>query len=204
MNNFNSIAPVYDTLAMLIFGKSIRESQTTFFNVLKPNQHILICGGGTGWILRELDKLRIPLNIVYVEYSVKMLKRAQNREPFNHLSIKFINDDVFEFNLMSYDVVITNFFLDVFKPSRLDELIFKLKESIEDSGSWFVADFRNTGKWNHKALNYLMHKFFRVISSLESHKLQDFEQILIKNGLFLKDERFFFNGFIGSYHFKLA
>ena len=49
MNGFNSIAPVYDALATLVFGRSIRNAQLCFLGDIGYRGKVLILGGGTGW-----------------------------------------------------------------------------------------------------------------------------------------------------------
>jgi tRNA (cmo5U34)-methyltransferase len=49
---FDRLAPFYDSLARLIIGKGIKQSQLHFLNHLRgQNQGVLVLGGGTGWIL---------------------------------------------------------------------------------------------------------------------------------------------------------
>lgn len=204
MNDFDKVATYYDKLARLVFGKSIKNSQSAFFNTIMPNNRILICGGGTGWILDELDGLGLELHIEYVEYSKKMIELSKQRGPFENIIVDFFHASIIEHQIESYDVIITNFFLDVFNIENLKAVIQRLKFSLNDSGSWIVTDFRNTSNLWHKFLNGLMHLYFRIFCSLESYRLQDFEKLLLNEHLRLVDRRLFYNGFIGSYHFKLG
>jgi ubiquinone/menaquinone biosynthesis C-methylase UbiE len=52
--NFDFIAPYYDFLSKLIFGKRLRIAQTSLLSKIPRHQRILLVGGGTGWILPEL------------------------------------------------------------------------------------------------------------------------------------------------------
>lgn len=203
MSYFDRVAPFYDILARVVFGKSIKDSQIAFLKTLKPDDRVLICGGGTGWILSELDKLNIPLQIEYVENSERMIYLTQRRLPFKNIKVKIFHEDIFNHELKSYNVIITNFFLDVFKPAQLKSLIKKLKASLNASGSWLVTDFRNTNNYWHKFLNSAMHVFFKLFSSLESGELQNFELLLKSEGLKLKEQKLFYGGFIGTYKVHL-
>jgi tRNA (cmo5U34)-methyltransferase len=48
---FDRLAPFYDSLARLIIGKGIKQSQLHFLNHLRDKTKLLVLGGGTGWIL---------------------------------------------------------------------------------------------------------------------------------------------------------
>jgi ubiquinone/menaquinone biosynthesis C-methylase UbiE len=67
-------------------------------------------GGGSGDILKELEKLNISLTISYVELSTEMIKLSQLELPFKNLKIQFINANALEIALPKVDVVMTHFF----------------------------------------------------------------------------------------------
>ena len=67
-NNFNTIAPVYDFLAKMVFGRSLERAQAAFLSDLetKVKAKVLIVGGGTGKVLELLPE-GLDLQIDYVE-----------------------------------------------------------------------------------------------------------------------------------------
>ena len=67
--NYNKIAPVYDMLSRLVFGKAIVNAQRRLLPGLPRGEYrLLIVGGGTGWILDELGKQKPQgITIDYVE-----------------------------------------------------------------------------------------------------------------------------------------
>ncbi|QSE98355.1 class I SAM-dependent methyltransferase [Fulvivirga lutea] len=182
MNNFNRVSFFYDWLAKLVFGRSILNSQTAFFSYLKEGDEILICGGGTGQILKELEKLNIKLRIDYVEKSKKMIDRAKEMAPLNKLDIQFIQKDIFDVQLKKYQIVITPFFLDVFKEENLIKLIDKLSSSLQTTGFWLCTDFKRTNqRWKDIFIQF-MYWFFRLTTNLEGNLLLDFESSIVKSG----------------------
>ena len=78
-SNFNLIAPVYDFLAKMVFGSHLKKAQTIFLNQIKEGDRVLVVGGGTGWILEELNQLNKPIKVVYVEPSTKMMSLSKAR-----------------------------------------------------------------------------------------------------------------------------
>ena len=173
-NSFDSIAPWYDALAKLVFGKSIKASQVYYLQELPTKGRILIIGGGTGWILKEVLKVRPELEIDYVEASQKMIDLARKNESSHR--VNYILTRELAIPELEYDAIITNFFLDVFDKDNLITVMSKLRGHLKRGGVWLCTDFKNTEKVYHKVLLKVMHLFFRRVSNLEARELQDFER----------------------------
>ena len=76
-NDYNRIAKSYDVLSRIIFQNSIIKAQLYLIEFLEENTKVLIVGGGTGWILEEIAKLKKPnISVVYVEKSSAMTALA--------------------------------------------------------------------------------------------------------------------------------
>ncbi|MEM1407468.1 MAG: class I SAM-dependent methyltransferase [Bacteroidota bacterium] len=183
MNNFDIIAPVYDFLAKLVFGRALIHAQTYFLYQVKARSKILIIGGGTGQILHCFEDLSRPLSIVYVEKSARMLDLAKKRGPFANLEIRYVHGDERSVPPGKYDVIATVFFLDVFSEKHLVQVIQLLNDSLKKSGKWLVTDFVNTPVFWQKWLVKLMYWFFKITANLESNTLLDFEAFLTHSGL---------------------
>ena len=183
MNNFDIIAPIYDFLAKLVFGKALIHSQTYFLSQVKAGSQILIIGGGTGKVLDYFNSLSSPLSIVYVEKSARMLDLAKKRGPFVNMEIRYVHGDERSVPPDKYDVIFTAFFLDVFIEKHLVGVIRLLNGSLKKNGKWLVTDFVNTSIFWQKWLVRLMYWFFKTTTNLESNTLLDFDIFLIHSGL---------------------
>lgn len=198
INSFDRIAWMYDGLAQLVFFGAIRKSQLTFLSYIEPRSKILIVGGGTGWILSELDKLGILMVVHYVEASTAMLKKSRLREPFKNIQVTFNHGTVEELSKVRYNVIITNFFLDVFSEDNLGTVIEKLDSHLNRDGIWIITDFVNSGKKWQKILIKLMYGFFRFTANIEGSRLLDFKANFEQLGYQLSTERSYFHKMIVS------
>jgi ubiquinone/menaquinone biosynthesis C-methylase UbiE len=92
--NFDFIAPFYDSLARLVFGKALQKAKTSFTDRIPTGGRLLLMGGGTGTILNTLLKTHPALEIDFVDVSGKMLKLAENNldSGFHH-RVTFIHGD---------------------------------------------------------------------------------------------------------------
>lgn len=194
---FDAVAGIYDTLSFLVFGNVLRKAQRSFLNELPQKGHILIIGGGTGWILKEVLSRCPELSIDYVEASGKMLSLSRNQiSPEDNVT--FIHGTELDIPERCYDCIITNFFLDVFSSEQLMNTMKLLRGRLAVHGIWLCTDFRDTGKGRHRFLIWLMHRFFHLFASLEAKRLLDFRPCFMHIGMELEQETELRNGLIFS------
>ena len=205
-SSFNLVAPFYDQLASFVFGRSIRLAQLETLKIIPQGAQVLIIGGGTGWILKELLQQTNCSRIVYLEASDKMLHKAQHL--LNHTDKA---DYTIEFRLGTedslhpaerFDVVISNFFLDLFAPAPLKHITDKLFNALTPGGFWLVTDFVQPPKkskeiWS-KLLFKSMYLFFRVTCNISATALPDWQNVLQSYPLISGESWYFYHGLIKS------
>ena len=209
--NFDRVAPVYDFLT-LVFGGNIRRAQQYYLAKIPQNAHILIIGGGTGWILEDILLLKKKLrHITYLEASAKMLglakrkhKNFKSSHPEKHLPIiewiKGTEKDIPPNHF--YDVIITNFFLDLFEQTALFEVMKKLSSLLRQEGTWLFADFsiaeKTTDAWWQRILIKSMYLFFKITCNLQTNELPAIEQAFQLSGFKKVNSKSFFRNIIVS------
>jgi tRNA (cmo5U34)-methyltransferase len=197
-NDFNGIANVYDFLAGIVFGKSLKRAQTYFFSRIPENSNVLILGGGTGWIASELVKQRPSVKIVYVDASLEMISLARKRFKNSASRIQFIHGDEKSIPQETlFDVVITNFFLDLFQVQDLRRIVGVIKTFIEENGIWIVTDFVNEKFW-HAGMLKIMYRFFHFTSNVSAKHLPDWKKEINENGFSEIESEKFFGEFMNS------
>jgi ubiquinone/menaquinone biosynthesis C-methylase UbiE len=201
-NGFDRLAPIYDPLARMIYGKSIVRAQTCFLNIISPFSKVLILGGGTGWLLAELLQDHPKCEVWYIESSANMLSmaRKKNRDPSR---VHFILGTEKDIPTCGFDIVITHFFLDLFSPLTLQTVVQRISRVSRPSALWMVADFVNQGKWWQLFLLKTMYSFFRRMCTIEARTLPPWDDVLARTGLTTLDRRFFYAGFIESALYRL-
>lgn len=209
--SFDAVAPIYDHLARLVFGKSIARAQTHFLNAIPANANVLVVGGGTGWIIRELLQNRCLNHIDYVEASMRMIHLAQRKydvirkQPNMNAQtqVNFIHGT--EENLpqkIIYDAIITFFVLDTQSDAPLQKMMSILYGRLKKPGVWLFADFKISRKkherWWHQLLVSAMFLFFRLTCRLQNNKLPDYDLAFTKLELMKEKEKFFYGNLIIS------
>lgn len=176
LNNYDRIAPYYDRLSRMIFLKSQVNAQIDQLKYLPHQGRVLIVGGGTGWILEEIAKVKPEgLKITYVEIAEKMIDLAKKRN-LGENEVLFFHSGIEDFDTaQDFDVILTPFLFDNFEHERAMFVFEKLDNCLVKSGLWFWVDFSTSGSggwWKH-ALLKTMYGFFRLIKMVEANHLVD-------------------------------
>lgn len=203
---FDRLAAIYDGLASLVYGRSLKRAQVHFLPDLPKNAKVLMLGGGSGWLLVELIRQAEPAEIAYVELSSKMKAKAQAKvkKAFQGSSsppIDWTQSDVWTMDLpREYDLVICPCFLDLFPDERQAALLKQIGQHLQPDASMLFADFRKAEKWPMQgisiALIWLMYRFFRLVCGIEARRLPAFDQHLAAAGWRENSNATFFGGMI--------
>lgn len=74
-----------------------------------------------------------------------------------------------------FDLIVTHFFLDCFRPGELEQLVQKIAAASADHARWLLADFRlpphGWQRWRARAVLALMYSFFRLATGLSARRL---------------------------------
>jgi tRNA (cmo5U34)-methyltransferase len=200
-NDFDRLAFVYDRLVRLVFGRSLTNAQKYFLNKAAEPSNILILGGGTGWILTELFKIKDNVSVCYIDASGKMIATAKTKIK-NDRRVQFIHGT--ENNIPAdrhYDLIVTNFYLDLFTNESIKVVLGKIRNSLTPKAQWIATDFTDN-KWWQKLMLRIMYFFFRLTCNIESKKLTDWQKELHAIDAKRIESKKFYNGFIATSLFQ--
>ena len=153
---FDRVAWFYDALAGLVFGSSQQAAQRAALHGLPDGTpHVLILGGGTGWVLSEVLRRVLAAKVLYLEASPKMLARAQGR-----LAREFpqaVGQVAFRHGTQAalqpaeqFGAIITFFVLDCIPSADLGAALAQLRAAQRPGAPWLVADFRSARRgWRY-------------------------------------------------------
>lgn len=198
---FNFIAKYYTSLSQSVYGQSLELAKKSLFSAIPPDAKILIIGGGTGVSLEFLLNMRPHVTIDFVDSSSEMIRLAQTN--FHNSGVNFYCSPIEEFTGGGYDVIITEYFLDLFSTLEIEDHIRLIKQKLSATGIWIDTDFRIVRKVSSRILMKLMYLFFRIVSGVKVWKLTETLKIAYLNGFLLRKENTFEGGFITSRLFVL-
>jgi ubiquinone/menaquinone biosynthesis C-methylase UbiE len=195
-SGFDFLAPFYDGLARLFIGKDIVNSQLYFLKSFKGCNHLLILGGGSGWILDFIGREFPDLKIDYIDISPMMINSARKKYGGNK-KINFIQGTESNIPDRLYDGVITNFYLDMFHERSLRIVIEKIKRSLTENAFWVVTDFVHERR-QHRWMLWWMYQFFQLITRIETTHLPDWQNQMVIAEYKIVESKNFKSGFIKS------
>lgn len=194
-SGYDKIAPFYDNMVGLCLGKNIFDAQVHFFKEIPSSANVLILGGGTGWIVKQLFKINHNCKIWYIDSSEKMIEIAiKGTQQYNTVFIHGNENDI-PVNVQ-FDAVITNFYLDCFSHQELTSITDKIKRSLHTNGIWIVTEFVDTGRTRHQFLLWTMHQFFKWVCKHPNTRLVDWQQVFRLKEFDVIKEKSFQDGFI--------
>lgn len=204
MNDFNRLAPVYDKLANIVFGKAIRRAQTRFLNEIDGEATVLILGGGTGWLLSELVAAKPDCSVTYIDASKKMIEMTEEKVKDIKHRVIFIHGTERDIPPEStFEVVITHFFLDLFDMPSCKEVCKLINSHCRPGSLWLACDFVNQTWW-HGAMLRIMYIFFGWAASLRNKRLPDWQTCIQELGYSEFGVQYYFGNLICSAFFQIS
>jgi ubiquinone/menaquinone biosynthesis C-methylase UbiE len=207
-NDFDLVAPIYDALASFVFAGAIRRAQLSLLPRLSDARSALIIGGGTGWFLLELLQNLGVQHVLYVEKSPKMIRYSQDlirkHAPalFGRVEFRLGTEESLTASDGPFDLVVTNFFLDLFSDENSAEVAEVLHKYLADTGRWLFVDFQEPpgvlANSAARALFKVMFTFFNVVARMESRRPPNYERIFGRLGMNVLEERHFYASFISA------
>lgn len=205
--SFHPVAPYYDKLAKLVFGKAIQKAQIVYLHQIPQNSHLLIVGGGSGWIIEELVRRGQCSQITFLETAPAMIEMAKKRyEKLGTETDVKVNFVLGSVNALpadtTFDAVITFFLLDLYPTREAFQLADEINNRLQSGGIWLFADFDPKSKipvplWQQILLG-LMYFFFGLTTNLRNRTLPDYEGIFNHLHLDLYQHCYSYHSFIRS------
>lgn len=208
--DFDRIAWCYDALAGLVFGGSLRAAQRAALAGLPAGApHVLVLGGGTGWVLGEVLRRRPRATVLYLEASGPMLARAAARlrraSPAAGGQVEFRRGTEAALGPAErFDAVVTFFVLDCFPAAALGPALGRLAAARRPGAPWLLADFCQPRRGWQRALLGTMYWFFGAVAALRTRQLPDLHAALAGQGLQPGQQAFFFGGAVEGTVFQPA
>jgi ubiquinone/menaquinone biosynthesis C-methylase UbiE len=188
--SFDLLAPHYRWMEWVLAGGKLQRCRTTFLDDVRQAKNVLLLGEGNGRFLKAFVEVNSAANITVLDASAAMLQQAQRRMASRnaHHRVEYIHADVFTWSPPSqrFDLIVTNFFFDCFRPDQLEQLIPRLTSSTSECARWIVSDFNVPAqgwvRWRARGIIAAMYCFFREVTQLPAREITPVAPWLDANG----------------------
>jgi ubiquinone/menaquinone biosynthesis C-methylase UbiE len=184
--SFDRLAPHYRWMEWLLAGRKLQRCRTAFLGELPRVEHALLLGEGNGRFLGEFLKAQSQARVTCLDASGRMLTAARRRAA--SARVEFICCNVLDWvaPARQFDLVVSNFFLDCFRPDQLAAITRNIARSTRSDALWLIADFSEPlagwRKWRARAILWSMYRFFRWTTRLPARTLTAPDAFLDQNG----------------------
>jgi ubiquinone/menaquinone biosynthesis C-methylase UbiE len=200
---FDLVSSFYPLLEQTVFGSTLSQARRTFITRIRAGNHILLIGEGNGRFLSEVLKQTSATSFTVVDSSPRMLAASARRiATVNRCPrVELIHADLLEWRspAMHYDRVVTHFFLDLFPPDLIRQIVEKISLLSAKNALWVNVDFTSKNQNLHqKLLMWTQYRFFRTFAKIESSQLFDPRPYMRQAGWEILESRSFDSGWISS------
>lgn len=138
------VASVFDDMLerSVPFYKEMQRLSIVFASkYLEENDRVYDLGCSTASTLIELSKyFEKNLNLIGIDSSDAMIKRASNKAKAFGVDIEFLNDDIFNIDFKNAKLFISNYTLQFIRPLLREKLIKKIYDSLDDGGVFVFSE----------------------------------------------------------------
>jgi ubiquinone/menaquinone biosynthesis C-methylase UbiE len=198
---FDRVARFYPLLEQAVFGSKLSQARRFFIPRIVDGRNILLLGEGNGRFLLEAMKVNRLASFTVVDSSAQMLASAARRiaNLDYGLAVALIHADIFNWRspVEYYDRIVTNFFLDVFLPPHLRQLVEIISSLSTEKTLWINVDFGpECRSLRQKILMWAQYRFFRILTGIEAPRLIDPLPFIQEAGWEILEERSLESGWI--------
>jgi demethylmenaquinone methyltransferase/2-methoxy-6-polyprenyl-1,4-benzoquinol methylase len=195
-DKYKLVGPIYDWLSAFYSGKSIHRCKVAMLDKLRPGDRVLFAGVGHG--RDAVHAARLGADVTVVDLSATMLKKFQanlEREGIVDVRIRQVHSDIMlveEFE--QYDMVVANFFLNVFEQDMMLRVLAHLIRLGRPGAHIVVGDFSfPTGNVFSRLFKTLYWYgavgFFWLFAGNAFHNIYNYPEWMKKFGLQVSEQK---------------
>ena len=138
--SYDRVSSIYERLAVLFTGGQNLATRMSQLEDMHPGQRVLYVGVGPGE--EALEAASRGIKVTCVDLSPSMVETVRKRFEKAGLPGEFVCADIMEYQpAQPFDVVVANFFLNVFSRPVMEKIMARLVSLVRPGGDFVVADF---------------------------------------------------------------
>jgi ubiquinone/menaquinone biosynthesis C-methylase UbiE len=196
---FDLVARFYVLLERLSFGNALNIARRAFIEKIVEAENTLMIGEGNGRFLHECLDSKDNGSITVLDSSQTMLTLLKSRisQSRSKTQVKTLCAELllWKGEAAAFDVVVTHFFLDLFRPAAQRSIIEKITSISKRETSWINVDYRPLHKtgW-FRLVDWLQYRFDYFVSGVETDQHYDPSALIKELGWVIQEERGFSDG----------
>jgi ubiquinone/menaquinone biosynthesis C-methylase UbiE len=202
--SFDRLAAHYRWMETVLAGDLLQSCRTHWLPEVSAAKHALFIGEGNGRMLEACAAALPDCEFSVLDQSEAMLAQARRRwqraggkqkTSFQQADLREWHDDG-----TSFDLIVTNFFLDCFSAEELPRVIANIAAATAPRAQWLVADFSvPPAGWRRaraRAVLALAYGFFRFTTGISARRIVAPDEVLSAAGFVLRKREAFNQGLL--------
>ena len=188
----------YEVTGSLYSFGQIPRCKVSMLEHLKPGSKLLVAGAGHG--TEAIEGAKRGINVTTVDISQTMINFMQRKidrvKPGTPIEI--VNDNILNVKRPGqYDMVMANYFLNVFNPDMMKQILTHIASFVKPGGSLVIGDFVNPKEGNalyrgfQKAYWYIAASLYALTADNAVHPIYDYPELLKSLGFELAEIKYF-------------
>ena len=137
------VASVFDDMldrSIPFYKENLKLQIDILKNFLKEKDLVIDLGSSTGTFLIELSKKINNLELIGIDNSPAMIKRAIQKAKAFGSNVKFIEADFLEYEFKNPKAIIANYTIQFIRPLKREKLIQKIYNSLKNDGIFLMSE----------------------------------------------------------------
>ncbi len=180
------VANVFDDMlnrSVPFYKENLNLELDVLKNFLTPNDKVVDLGSSTGTFLIELDKKTDNLELIGIDNSPAMIKKANLKAKAFGSKAKFIQADFLNYDFSNSKAIVANYTVQFIRPLKREKLIKKIYKSLLNEGIFLMSEkLVSENKKLNKIMIDLYYEFKKEMGYSEyeiSQKREALENVLI-------------------------
>jgi demethylphylloquinol methyltransferase len=193
--SYNGIAWIYELLGQIYSGGQIYAAKASQLAQMRSGDAVLYAGVGPGEDAALAGQL--GANVTCIDVAPKMLQKVESRFQIAGMQAQTICGNVLDHKATGrYDIVVANFFLNVFAEDQMSTMLTHLASLVRPGGKLLIADFvapsgTRLGRTSQALYWGVTNLFYYLLRLCAWHPIYDYPRFFTTAGLkFEKLERF--------------
>jgi ubiquinone/menaquinone biosynthesis C-methylase UbiE len=192
---YDLVSSIYERLTLLFTGGQNLTTRMSQLEDMQAGQRVLYVGVGPGE--EALEAARRGIKVTCVDLSPSMIETVRNAFEKAGLPGEFVCADIMEYQpAQLFDVVVANFFLNVFSRPVMEKIMARLVSLVRPGGDFVVADFAPPRgnillRTRHRLYYYVVIISHRLMGLCAFHPIYVYSDYYPKLGLTVQNTRHF-------------
>jgi ubiquinone/menaquinone biosynthesis C-methylase UbiE len=203
---FGRLARAYCWMEYFSFGPYLQQCRRLRILEMMPCRRAVVYGDGDGRFLSELARRRPAMQVVAIDASQEMLRRAAQRMPAS-APMRLVQADALTYEAAAlpeapFDLIVSHFFLDCFDEEQLTALLAQVNAAAAEGAKWMISEFAIPDRAGARQIGVVivsaLYLAFGVLTGLKARRLPDHGRVMREKGWRLEDRRTLLQGLLVS------